>query len=335
MTLLAELLTGWLLAAAPAPAGLPPEAQAQAVAALGDPSMKVRLQAALALGRASPAAQEPLVRALLDSDFPVRAAAARSLGHVGDAQAIEPLLQRLDDGEPFVQEQARLGLQGLLERGLGPDVARQRMRASAHGRAQLALPAARAAAGAGDVLMGLLLADADAGVRDAARAAINGLPPPEAQRLLLGQLAAPTVPARIAAAQLCGERKQSGALRLLIAMLVSPSEPGESQEAARQALRAMRDQLDEPRWRGRAKAGPQTGQVEALAVLAALGGEENVQVHLDALDDPDLGVRSQAALGLLTMKQKAAVPRLSVLAGRAENAPIQRILDSVIRELAK
>jgi FOG: HEAT repeat len=77
-------------------------------ALLGDPSFKVRTQAALLLGKlGDKAGVEPLIKALADDNKTVRAMAAQSLGKLGGeaaAVALKKLLQR--ESDPFVRTQA-------------------------------------------------------------------------------------------------------------------------------------------------------------------------------------------------------------------------------------
>jgi len=81
-------------------------------ALLGDPSLKVRTQAALLLGNlGDPAGVEPLIKGLADDSKAVRASAARSLGKLGGdkaASALKNLLARESDS--FVREQAQKSL---------------------------------------------------------------------------------------------------------------------------------------------------------------------------------------------------------------------------------
>jgi hypothetical protein len=77
-------------------------------ALLEDSNYKVRVQAAIVLGKLrDPSAVESLIKALDDPNKTVRGIAAQALGQIGDASAAEPLraLSRRDD-DPFVKGQA-------------------------------------------------------------------------------------------------------------------------------------------------------------------------------------------------------------------------------------
>ena len=85
-------------------------------ALLGDPSFKVRTQAALLLGKlGDKAGVDPLVKALADENKTVRAMAAQSLGKLGgDAAelALKTVLQR--ESDTFVRGQAEKALAAIL-----------------------------------------------------------------------------------------------------------------------------------------------------------------------------------------------------------------------------
>src|SRR3954465_5240763 len=77
-------------------------------ALMQDPSYKVRVQAALVLGklldkRAVPA----LMQALKDENESVRGVAATSLGRIGDKGAANALLEATNDSSEFVRTQAK------------------------------------------------------------------------------------------------------------------------------------------------------------------------------------------------------------------------------------
>ena len=77
-------------------------------AVLEDGNYKVRVQAALVLGKlADPRAVPWLVKALADANKTVRGIAAQALGQLGDAGATDPLRDLLKhESDPFVRGQA-------------------------------------------------------------------------------------------------------------------------------------------------------------------------------------------------------------------------------------
>jgi len=90
-------------------------------AVVEDPNYKIRVQAALVLGKvADPAAVPALVKALSDQNATVRGIAAAALGQIGDASAADPLreLQRRE-GDGFVKSQVTKALAMLSGGGAG------------------------------------------------------------------------------------------------------------------------------------------------------------------------------------------------------------------------
>jgi hypothetical protein len=90
-------------------------------AVIEDPSYKVRVSAALTLGRVGgPAAVPALIRALQDQNNSVRGIAAQSLGKIGDSAASEPLRDLLKrESDTFVKSQASAALALLSGGGAG------------------------------------------------------------------------------------------------------------------------------------------------------------------------------------------------------------------------
>ncbi len=79
---------------------------------LQDPSHKVRVQAALVLGKlADPRSVPALIQALKDSDESVRGVAATSLGKLADPTSANALLEATRDPSEFVRNQAKASLE--------------------------------------------------------------------------------------------------------------------------------------------------------------------------------------------------------------------------------
>jgi hypothetical protein len=79
-----------------------------------DPSYKVRVQAALVLGKLGDKRAVPhLIKALKDANATVRAVSCGALGKLGDTSAVEPLKEAAKDGENMVRQSAEKALQQL------------------------------------------------------------------------------------------------------------------------------------------------------------------------------------------------------------------------------
>jgi hypothetical protein len=123
--LLALSLLFWFMTVALAPArAAAPAGKVDELckALLEDANYKVRVQAALVLGRLGDTASVPsLVKALGDSNKTVRAIAAQALGQLADPAAAEPLRQLLGrENDPFVRTQTEKALAALSGSGSGP-----------------------------------------------------------------------------------------------------------------------------------------------------------------------------------------------------------------------
>jgi hypothetical protein len=108
-----------LLGGARARAGVSVEDLCRAV--VEDPSYKVKVSAALTLGRVGGSAAVPaLVKALADPNNSVRGIAAQSLGKIGDSSAADPLRDLLRrETDAFVRQQAQTALASLSAGGGG------------------------------------------------------------------------------------------------------------------------------------------------------------------------------------------------------------------------
>jgi hypothetical protein len=90
-------------------------------AVIEDGNYKVRVQAALVLGKlGDPRAVQPLIKALADQNKTVRGIAASALGQLGDASAVEPLRDLLrHESDSFVRGQAEKAVAALSSSGGG------------------------------------------------------------------------------------------------------------------------------------------------------------------------------------------------------------------------
>jgi HEAT repeats len=96
-------------------------------AVIDDGNYKVRVQAALVLGKlGDPRAVQPLIKALGDSNKTVRGIAASALGQLGDAAAVEPLRDLLrHESDSFVRGQAEKATAALSTTGGGGGAAKR------------------------------------------------------------------------------------------------------------------------------------------------------------------------------------------------------------------
>ena len=172
-------------------------------------------------------------------------------------------------------------------------------------------------------------------MRNAAAQALAGWPPPESQRFLMAQLASANPKVRAAAARLCGDKHVSQAVPTLMQLLVSTSESSEVVDASRNALLDLSDQLDLPHLQEKAHHGGRVDREQALATLAAIRDPQIYELLMATLDDADVELRGAAALDLGVLGDPRAAQKISVLAGRPENEPIQRTLEASLKLLQR
>lgn len=101
-------------------------------ALMQDPSYKVRVQAALVLGKLADRRAVPaLIQALRDENESVRGVAAGALGRIGDRSAANALLEATHDSSQFVQIEAKRALAQVANATTQPQIALPGPRAGA------------------------------------------------------------------------------------------------------------------------------------------------------------------------------------------------------------
>lgn len=305
------------------------------------PGFKVRLQAAMVLGRTGgDRAFDPLVRALeADPHFTVRGAAALALGNLGDPRAIEPLVRRVDtDPDGFVSAQAVSALAQLSTQGAVqavPYLVAARDRADAPGRHAVVRALAAMTDAAALRALAESLADADSDIRGLAEGALGKASATAAGDALIACLAHSNYKVRAAAAQSLAHAREGRAVDALAELVVDPIEVPEVQLAAREALVALKDRLDVHRLVRSSRESPDKRErARALALLGAVGGDDAFEAAMAGLKDRDVYVRGIAASVIGTLDDPRAVPALQKLLDDAqENARIVGLVKGSISRL--
>ncbi len=335
-----------LLAASPAlaqgtPSLSPADFEKLTSALNGEPQrpLKVRLQAAIILGRVGgPEAVDALIQALEeDPEYPVRGASALALGTIGEIRAVEPLVATLDDTECFVREEAKKSLLKLARPEALPYLQAARERGSARVRLGLVDVVSQMKSADAAMLLLELSADPEEPVRvraenELTRVASSALTPV----LTLG-LKHPNYRVRTRSAAMLGERQVAAAAGQLADLTLASAEPTEVQKAARKALEQMKGALDAQKLIStvRASNAESDERVRSLVQLSAVGGPDALQVCLDVLGDTEPQLRSSAAVALAELGDPRALPRLREALAKAENAPIARSIESAIQKLER
>ncbi len=309
-----------------------------------DDSFKVRLQAAVLLGRSGEAAAvDPLIRALNeDEHYTVRAAAATALANLEESRAISHILKRIAlDRDDFVREEASRAL-------------------DKYDR-EVALPYVIA------TYDGFESPDASKVRRVAVDYVLRDEVGPEADGILERALGDETDIARIAADYLLAmERSEEalavlneairnkeptvrrGAVLVLEAMNSKPAtdlilevyerdiEVEEVKEATRNALRARRSFLDIDQVIREASRGTEKhARGRALKLLGVVGGIEAEKVLVSALEDSDIYIRGNAVLAMQWLGSPTVAPSLEKLAEDPSNQRIMHLVQNTLKKLRK
>lgn len=300
-------------------------------------SFKVRLKAAVMLGRMGDArAVRPLCRALDDDNYVVRGAAARALGNLGHpeaVQAVEPLLGLVGDEEPFVRKEVQRALERLAgERSLDYFIAAlndddPRIRLTAvHVLAMMDSPQARLA-------MIPALGDSDDEVRAEAIVAVKGLGHADMENLLLAGLQRKeNYQVQLTSARLAGEMRITAAAGVLADLLVRDDVVPEVKREASEALARMKEQMNVRSLIEQLDAENRTRRDRAIKLLGIHGGREAVDALMGLLKDPDAYVRQHAVFALGDANDPRAIPALEFLLKSEENP---RFLERIKRTLRK
>ena len=304
-----------------------------------DDSYKVRLQAAVFLGRSDDdRAFEPLVAALsADEHYTVRAAAATALANLRDPRAISHIIKRIaTDPDPFVREEASRAL-GKYDRdealpyvvatygssdnqevrretvsylAEAPDDTARQVLVRALGDTEEIFNVAKDSAvqmNAADALAFLELAldHRDAGVRRGAVRVLHAIGTAEAARLILG-------------------------------VYERDIEADGVRNETRKALRDLRRFLDIEAIAKDAVENPQKhARAKALKLLGVIGGAEAEKILLGALADQDVYLRGTAVMAMAELGNPRVVSSLEKLEADPSNQRILHLVRHTLKQLRK
>lgn len=299
-------------------------------------SHKIRLQAAVLLGRSGdPRALQPLADAVdKDPHFTVRAAAAVALGALGDGRAASHLLTRMGlDDETFVREEASRALEKLERPAVlpiavatcsspDPDVRKQ---AVGYVLAELTPMV--------EPVLAKALGDIPE-IAAVAQAALATVPPATRLRILAEGIDHREPAVRRGALRALASLANAEAARLVLRVYDRDVEEEEVRIAAREALRELQSHLPLLHiLRDATSAAEKHARARALRLLGAVGGAEAEHALLAALGDSDRYIRGIAVMALGELGDPAALPSLEKLAADPENARILHLVNNTLRQL--
>lgn len=313
----------------------------QLVAALEtDDSFKVRLQAAVFLGRSgSERAVEPLITALADQHYTVRAAAATALANLHETRAISHIVKRIAiDPDPFVREEATRALDKYdRDQALtyviasydgfeAPEDGRIRKVAMSYlvegDPSKDSLPVLER--GLGDT----------AEIFQMVSTYLQNLEPEEGLTVLRRAIRHKEPAVRRGAVRVLRALATKPATDLILKVYQRDIEVEEVREETRVALRERREFIDiDSVIRDARESTEKHARARALKLLGVVGGEKAEGVLLKALDDDDIYVRGNAVLAMQWLGREAVVPKLEALANNPDNQRIMHLVNNTLKKL--
>lgn len=299
-----------------------------------DNSFKVRMQAAILLGRiGDKKAVVPLVDALHDSDYAIRGSAAIALGNIGDPSAGPHLISLLKDNEELVRREA---MNALVKLANHPEVLQAILGGFAGSDFKIRIEIINVLGNIKDDEALTALANAlgeEVGhLGDSASQVVVGMGKEKALKVLLKALQGKSAPARIKAIEIMGQLKDAKYVEPLADVLASDV-AGDDAKAAREALRKMRQFIKSDPLVNPALKGDKAARDRSIQLLGISGDETAVRTLMDVLSDDDVYFRGRAAQALAVTGDKRAVPKLERLMKDKANQRIMGILKNSLKIL--
>jgi HEAT repeat protein len=281
-------------------------------------SYKVRIQAALLLGAAGGSDALPLLVAVLkdDSRASVRAAAALGLGALGDERAYAPLIESLNEPDPFVRAQIGKSIVELSRGSSGGMRLWAAMQSTPKTTRILGTHLLATLGAEGVPALLIASSEPDPEIGAAVKDELLRLPQSQLKAGLLLALTLHDARTGVPAATMLADGLNFDAIPALADAVVDPQQPPTVAAAARTALKRLSDAID-LRVQARRADSPDSGErTRALVLIAAKGGDEAQDLLVAALDDDDSMVLAQAVSGLAEVGDAEALPALRALEGR-------------------
>ena len=300
-----------------------------------DDAYKVRLQAAVLLGRSKDSrAVEPLLAALSnDSEGTVRAAAATALGNLGQPRAISPLMQRLAlDSQTFVREAAAAAVRRFPRDKALPYVMSTYGSEDPAVRKQVLLYMTSEPSAMMEPVLISALGD-DGEVFAPAAQAVLRMPPEEALHLLSAGVRHRDPSVRRGAVQVLRTLATAEATQIILDVYERDIEVDEVRNATRQALRDLRRYLPLQQVLNDVASQDRHERAHALKLLGVLGGEPAQAAIMQALHADDVYIRGTAVLALGELGDPTGIPPLEKFADDPANQSILGVVRKALKQL--
>jgi HEAT repeat protein len=302
-----------------------------------DPGFKVRLRAAVLLGRSKdPRAPRALMAALRDEHDTIRAAACLGLANLGAVEATSALIfVAATDEEANVRKDATTALQRFDKEALWPHL----LQASNSNDLEVRRQAIGIIAEWQDDRARLRLVEAlgdDERIVQIVENTLSSLGPNAKAELLRLGLDSPKPTVRLKAAEMLGSLASDKAVTILMEAYEQELESDDLRKAIRDQLRRLKEKLPVAQLLKEASRGEERfARARALKFLGVIGGDRAIGILLEALRDEDIYVRGVAALALAEAGDPKAIPELVRLVAEQDNARIVQIVRNSIQILER
>ncbi len=303
-----------------------------------DDAFKVRLQAAVLLGRSNDERAAPaLISALAgDAHYTVRAASATALANLNDVRGIAHIVKAQGvDREAFVREEAERALtkfersdalQPVISAYNGAEDPRVRKVALAYVVAQPITPDT-------EPVRERALGETPENF-EITKAAVLKLAPDRMMALLQRGIDHHDAAVRRGAVNVLRAVSSQDAARMVLGVYERDIEVEEVRAAARDALRAMRALLPIQQFVKEAQGSSERyARARAIKLLGVVGGDEAEKVLLSASQDNEIYIRGSAVLAMQYLGSQSVVPTLEKLAADPDNSRILLQIRSVLKHL--
>jgi HEAT repeat protein len=303
-----------------------------------DDAFKVRLQAAVLLGRSNDERAAPaLISALAgDAHYTVRAAAATALANLNDQRGIVHIVKACGvDREQFVREEADRALLKFDRKDALPAVISAYNGADDPRVRNVALKYIVATPITPDIEPVLERAMGDSPENfEIAKTAVVQLPPDRMMSLLQRGIDHHDAAVRRGAVNVLRVVSTQDAAKMVLAVYERDIEVEEVRAAARDALRAMRALLPVQQFVKDAQSSSERyARARAIKLLGVVGGDDAEKVLIAASNDGEIYIRGSAVLAMQYLGSQSVIPTLEKLAADPDNSRILLQIRSVLKHL--
>jgi HEAT repeat protein len=303
-----------------------------------DDSYKVRLQAAVFLGRANDdRAVEPLIKTITgDEHYTVRAAAATALANLEEPRAISHIVRAAAlDPDTFVREEAQRALRKYDREEALPYVVATYGSEDGRVRREVVTYLAEGAFDAAEIVFVRALGDVPE-IFDIARNAVQALSADQKLRFLSTAVEHRDAGVRRGAVQVLHAVGTKEATDVILKVYERDIEVDQVRSATREALRDLRKFLPvEEIVRAATNDTDKHTRARAIKLLGVIGGTEANRALLTTLNDEEIYLRGTAVMALRELGDPAVIDSLEKLLQDPSNQRIALQIRTAVKHLKK